>query len=105
MTVERVLTDNAFAYVHGVAFHHVLDDHGIGHRRIAPDRAQTNGKVERFNRTLLDEWAFQPAYTSNQQRRHALRAWLVDYNYTRRHGALPGRPPARRVNIVPGQYT
>ncbi len=102
--VERVLTDNAFAYVHGAAFHRVLDDHGIGHRRIKPYRPQTNGKVERFNRTLLDEWAYQRPYTSNTERRHALNAWLIDYNYTRPHGALAGKPPASRVNNLPGQY-
>jgi len=105
VVVERVLTDNAFAYAHGVAFHRVLDDHGIGHRRIAPYRPQTNGKVERFNRTPLDEWAYRRPYTPNQDRRDALNTWLIDYNYTRPHGALAGKPPANRVNNVPGQYT
>jgi Integrase core domain len=70
-----------------------------------PYRPQTNGKVERFNRTLLAEWAYVQAYTSNQQRTAALDAWLHLYNHHRARTALGGRPPISRVNNGPGSYT
>ncbi len=98
--VERVLTDNALAYL-GHHFAAVCDEHGLGHRRIRPHRPQTNGKVERFNRTLTDEWAYAQLFTSNQQRRDALTDWLHRYNYHRPHTAIGG-PPISRVNNVPG---
>jgi len=104
MTVERILTDNAFVYRYGRAWRQVLDQHGIAHRRIRPYRPQTNGKVERFNRTLLDEWAYADLFTTNQARRAALTTWLNRYNYQRAHRAI-GAPPASRVNKVPGRYT
>ena len=103
--VERVLTDNAFAYRHGADFHRVLDEHGIGHRRTRPYRPQTNGKVERFNRTLLEEWAYARPFTSNHERRAALATWLHRYNYHRAHTAIGGQPPASRVNNVCGDYS
>ena len=102
--IERLLTDNAKTYTES---HHVqllLDEHGIGHRLIRPYRPQTNGKVERFNRTLLDEWAYASVFTTNHDRRHALTGWLERYNYQRKHTAI-GAPPASRVNNVPGRYT
>ena len=101
--VERVLTDNAFVYRHGRDWHRVLDEHGIGHRLIRPYRPQTNGKVERFNRTLLDEWAYAAPFTSTTDRRAALNRWLTRYNYQRAHQAI-GAPPVTRVNNVPGRY-
>lgn len=102
--IERVMTDNAFVYRHSTDWHLLLDEHGIGHRLIRPYRPQTNGKVERFNRTLLDEWAYASVFTTNDQRRAAHRRWLDRYNYHRRHRAI-GAPPASRVNNVPGPYT
>jgi transposase InsO family protein len=102
--IERVLTDNAFCYRHSTDWQLLLDQHGIGHRLIKPYRPQTNGKVERFNRTLLDEWAYASVFTNNDQRRRALSAWLERYNYHRKHTAI-GAPPASRVNNVPGRYT
>ena len=102
--IERILTDNAFCYRHSSDWHLLLDEHGIGHRLIQPYRPQTNGKVERFNRTLLDEWAYAAVFTSNAQRAEALTAWLERYNYHRKHTAI-GAPPASRVNNVPGRYT
>jgi transposase InsO family protein len=105
ITVERVLTDNAVAYRNGFDFHRVLDEHGIGHRLIRPYRPQTNGKVERYNRTLLDEWAYASVFNSGDERKAALSTWLAEYNYTRPHHALAGKPPASRVNNVPGRYT
>jgi transposase InsO family protein len=105
ITVERVLTDNAMTYRHGADFHRVLDEHGIGHRLIQPYRPQTNGKVERYNRTLLDEWAYASVFRTGNERRAALTTWLEEYNYTRPHHALKGKPPASRVNNLPGRYS
>jgi transposase InsO family protein len=102
--VERVLTDNAFVYRHSTDWHLTLDEHGIGHRLIRPYRPQTNGKVERFNRTLLDEWAYAAVFTTNTDRRAALDRWLTRYNYQRAHTAI-GAPPASRVNNVAGRYS
>ena len=59
------MTDNAFAYTRAVTFRHTLARLGVKHVRIRPRRPQTNGKVERFNRTLLEEWAYVPAFRSN----------------------------------------
>jgi transposase InsO family protein len=101
--VERVLTDNAKTYTESRDVHLLFEEHGIGHRLIRPYRPQTNGKVERFNRTLLDEWAYASVFTNNDDRRHALTAWLQRYNYHRNHTAI-GAPPASRVNNVPGRY-
>jgi transposase InsO family protein len=105
ITVERILTDNALAYRHGTDFHRVLDQYGIGHRLIRPYRPQTNGKVERYNRTLLDEWAYASAFRTGDERKAALTTWLNEYNYTRPHHSLAGKPPASRVNNLPGHYT
>ncbi|MEU6213011.1 integrase core domain-containing protein, partial [Streptomyces sp. NPDC047023] len=77
----------------------------ITHKRTRPYRPQTNGKVERFNRTLLDEWAYQRPYTSNTERTHALADFLHTYNHHRCHTALSGHPPISRVNNAAGQYT
>jgi transposase InsO family protein len=104
ITVERVLTDNAMAYRHGADFHRVLDEHGIGHRLIRPYRPQTNGKVERYNRTLLDESAYASVFRDGDERKAALTTWLDEYNYTRPHHSLAGKPPASRVNNLPGRY-
>jgi transposase InsO family protein len=101
--IERILTDNAWCYRRGNDWHLLLDEHGIGHRLIKPYRPQTNGKVERFNRTLLDEWAYASVFTNNDQRAEALTTWLKRYNYQRTHSAI-GAPPATRVNNVPGRY-
>jgi transposase InsO family protein len=101
ITVEAVLTDNAKSYL-GKNFTTALGD--IKHRRIRFRRPQTNGKVERFNRTLLDEWAYARVYTSNNQRHRALDRWLHLYNHHRGHTALGGEPPISRTN-VPGQHS
>ncbi len=73
-------------------------------RFIRPHRPQTNGKVERFNRTLLEEWAYVRPYTSNQRRARTLTIWLHTYNYHRAHTSLGLLPPVSRVNNVPGHY-
>ena len=100
-----MLTDNARAYTVGHPFRAALTDLGIRHRRTRPYRPQTNGKAERFNRTLLDEWAYDRPYASNVARRAALPDWLHRYNHHRPHTALGGHPPASRVNNLCGNHT
>ena len=97
VTVTEVLTDNALYYRRSGAFQHALTERGITHRRTRPFRPQTNGKAERFNRTLLEEWAYQRVYTSNQQRLDQLTRWLDTYNRWRPHGGVGGHPPATRL--------
>jgi transposase InsO family protein len=102
ITVEAVLTDNAKNYV-GLDFTAALAS--IEHRTIRPRRPQTNGKVERFNRTLLDEWAYVRVYTSNNQRRRALDRWLHLYNHHRGHTALQGQTPVAVATNLAGQHS
>lgn len=101
ITVEAVLTDNAKNYL-GTHFTAALD--GIEHRRIRAHRPQTNGKVERFNRTLADEWAYVRVYRSNAARTRALDRWLHLYNHHRGHTSLGGQPPITRTNLA-GQHS
>ncbi|MCX4445970.1 MULTISPECIES: IS481 family transposase [unclassified Streptomyces] len=104
ITVERVLTDNGSCYKSKL-FTHALAAAGITHKRTRPYRPQTNGKVERFNRTLADEWAYQRPYRSNDERIRALADFLHTYNHHRSHTALNGKPPISRINNAAGQYT
>ncbi|MGC0274097.1 IS481 family transposase, partial [Pseudactinotalea sp. Z1739] len=96
--IERVMTDNAFAYRHGRAFIDAVADLGAVQKFIRPHCPWQNGKVERFNRTLQTEWAYRHLFTSNQARRNALAPWLHTYNTERRHSALGGLPPISRVS-------
>ena len=96
--IERVMTDNAFAYRYGTAFLAAVADLGARQKFIRPHCPWQNGKVERFNRTLQTEWAYRQPFTSNQERRDALAPWLEHYNTERRHTALAGRPPTSRVS-------
>jgi transposase InsO family protein len=102
ITVERVLTDNAKNYVLSHAFRDALG--GITHSRIRPRRPQTNGKVERFNRTLLDEWAYVRIYRSDAARANALNRWLHLYNHHRSHTSLGGQAPMNVLSNLPGHY-
>ena len=102
ITVEAVMTDNHFSYVNSTVFQQALADAGVRHVRIPPRRPQVNGKVERFNRTMLDEWAYAMLFTRNQDRRRALDRWLHDYNHHRTHTALGGLPPISRVDNLTG---
>ncbi|MEU0695336.1 IS481 family transposase [Streptomyces niveus] len=104
ITVERVLTDNGSCYK-SYLWRNTLTTQGISHKRTRPYRPQTNGKVERFNRTLLDEWAYTKPYRTEAERREAYPAWLHTYNHHRGHTALKGQPPASRVPNLTGQYT
>jgi transposase InsO family protein len=104
ITVERVLTDNGSCYKSKL-FTQTLTTAGIAHKKIRPYRPQTNGKVERFNRTLLDEWAYLKPYASNDERTAALDDFLHSYNYHRCHTALGGQPPISRVNNAASQYS
>ena len=101
ITIEAVLTDNAWAYKYR-RFNDALGD--IEHRFIRPRRPQTNGKVERFHRTLAEEWAYVRPYKSETERLAALDEWLHLYNHHRHHTAIDG-PPVSRVNDLPGHYT
>ena len=103
ITVERVLTDNGSAYV-SHAWREAHRELGIRHSRTRPRRPQTNGKVERLNRTLLAEWAYQRLFTSERARRKALPAWLHHYNHHRPHTALGNQPPITRCTNVTEQY-
>ncbi|MET8896790.1 IS481 family transposase, partial [Streptomyces albogriseolus] len=103
--IERVLTDNAWPYRKSFAWQQALADLDATGKLTRPYRPQTNGKVERFNRTLLDEWAYLRPYTSNDERTAALADFLHTYNHHRCHTALGGHPPITRVNNDAGQYT
>lgn len=96
--IEQVMTDNAFAYARSRLFAATLADIGATHKPIKPRCPWTNGKAERFNRTLAVEWAYATAYDSSADRVAALPAWLHGYNHHRPHTALGGHPPAHRVN-------
>lgn len=95
--IQRVMTDNAFAYRHSNAFAQVIADLGARQIFIRPHCPWTNGKVERLNRTLLREWAYAQMFTSNQHRAQALQDWLEYYNHRRRHSSLGGHPPISRL--------
>lgn len=96
--IDRVMTDNAFAYRYGNDFHAIIADLGARQKFIRPHCPWQNGKVERFNRTLQTEWAYRHPFTSNQDRRDALAPWLEQYNTQRRHTALGGNPPTSRLS-------
>jgi transposase InsO family protein len=97
VTVRRVLTDNAMSYRHGHAWAAVCGALQLKRRFIKPFCPWTNGKAERFNRTLLTDWAYARPWTSNTQRTDAFDAFLERYNTRRAHTALGGRPPISRL--------
>ena len=101
--VERILSDNGACYratVHALACRLL----GIRHLRTRPYRPQTNGKAERFIRTMLNGWAYGAIYRSSHERTAALDGWLWHYNHRRRHSALGHQPPVSRTNLL-GSYS
>jgi transposase InsO family protein len=107
--IQRVMTDNGACYLstlHALACRRLR----IRHLRTRPRRPRTNGKAERFIRTLLAGWAYGAIYAASEERTDALAGWLHAYNHTRPHGSLGHQPPIRRlqaltVNNVPGSYS
>jgi transposase InsO family protein len=104
--VERLITDNGSAYrstIHAIACRAL----GVRHLRTRPYRPQTNGKAERFIRTMLGGWAYGAIYRSSDERNAALAGWLDFYNRRRPHGALSHKPPLARLhelNNLLGSY-
>jgi transposase InsO family protein len=104
VSVERVMTDNGSPYrsaVHALACRAL----GIRHLRTRPRRPQTNGKAERFIRTMLAGWAYGAIYRDSRERTAALDGWLWTYNHRRRHSAIGRQPPITRLNNLLGSYT
>jgi transposase InsO family protein len=104
ITVERLLTDNGSAYrsaIHALACRQLR----IRHLRTRPRRPQTNGKAERFIRTLQDGWAYGAIYATSTERSAALDGWLWTYNHRRRHQAIGRQPPINRLNNLLGSYS
>ena len=99
---KRLMTDNAFTYIHNRGLRELLADHDIHHLRTEPYRPRTNGKVERFHQTMGREWAYGLSYRSHRQRNQALPHWLNHYNRTRPHSSLGDRPPISRVHNIRG---
>lgn len=105
VTVERVLSDNGSAYK-SHAWRDACLELGIKAKKTRPYRPQTNGKIERFHRTLADGWAFSRHYNSESARRAALPAWLHFYNHHRPHTAIGKVPPISRIsNNLAGHYS
>ena len=102
--VERVMSDNGACYrstIHALACRAL----GLRHLRTRPYRPRTNGKAERFIRTLLGGWAYGAIYGSSTERTQALDGWLWTYNHRRRHSAIGRQPPITRLNNLLGSYT
>ena len=101
--VERVLSDNGSA-CRSHYWRNSCAELGITPKKTRPYRPQTNGKIERFHRTLADGWAFRRMYSTETARRNALPGWLHEYNHHRPHTAIGGHPPVSRLTNVTGQY-
>ena len=103
VTVQRVLSDNGSCY-RSHAWRDACAELHIAHKRTRVYRPQTNGKIERFHRTMAAERAFARHYPNEQTRRSALPAWLHTYNHHRQHSAIGKVPPITRLTNLPGQY-
>jgi transposase InsO family protein len=104
VTVERVLSDNGSAY-RSYAWRDACAELRISAKRTRPYRPQTNGKIERFHRTLADGWAYARFYESTEQRDTALPGWLHFYNHHRAHSAIGGKPPVTRLTNLPAHHS
>ncbi len=104
VTTQRVLSDNGSAY-RSHLWRDTCAELGITPKRTRPYRPQTNGKIERFHRTLADGWAFRRLYRSENARRNALPGWLHEYNHHRLHTAIGKVPPITRLTNLPGLYS
>ena len=102
IVTRRLMTDNAFAYIHSRPLRELLTSRGIRHLTTQPYRPRTNGKVERFHQTMAREWAYGLAYRSHHDRNRALPDWLQHYNTRRPHSSIGDRPPISRVHNVCG---
>lgn len=102
VTVEAVMTDNGSCYRSG-DFKNALGP-DTKHRRTRPRRPQTNGKAERFNRTLMVEWAYARPYPSEAEREASYQTFLHHYNQHRAHTAIGGLTPAGRIHNLPRKY-
>jgi len=103
VAVERVISDNGSCYKSKL-WRQTCAELGVTVKHTRPYRPQTNGKAERFNRTLADNWAFARLFPTETHRRKALPAWLHEYNHHRPHTAIGGHPPISRLTNLPGQY-
>jgi hypothetical protein len=101
--IERVLSDNGSCY-RSQLWRDTCAELKITPKRTRPYRPQTNGKIERFHRTLAEGWAYARLYASESARRNALPGWLHHYNHHRPHTAIGNQPPISRSTNVPGQY-
>jgi transposase InsO family protein len=104
VTVERGLSDNGSCY-RSHLWREACIELGIVHKRTRPYRPQTNGKLERFHRTLADGWAFKKLYNSESARRAAMPAWIHYYNHHRPHTAIGRSTPISRLTNLCGQYS
>lgn len=104
--VEEVITDNHFSCRRSAAVATVIKGLGAIHRFIRPDCSWQNGKVERYNRTLQNEWAYRQVFTTNDARSRALAPRLEHYNNQRRHSAIGDHPPDQQtVTNLTAEYT
>lgn len=104
VTVQRVLTDNGGCY-RSFLWRDTCAELGITHKHTRPYRPQTNGKIERFHRTLVEGWAFKKFYNSDSARMAALPAWIHEYNHHRPHSAVGKAAPITRLNNLAGHHT
>ena len=104
VTVQRILSDNGNCY-RSTLWLQTCADLGIAVKKTRPYRPQTNGKIERFHRTLAEGWAFKKFYNSEAARLAALPAWVHEYNHHRPHSAIGKAPPITRLTNLPGHHT